>query len=328
MLNAGKGTLSKHMAGARSNIVRAIQTLMLLAVLDANAACPGYNEVLNYIDSYWRRTSLQPFPNVTKLSDAYCAQALVAAEIGWHMGTPAGYRVTLTSAELQQAHGIDHPVRGFLFKRMFLNSGDSIPADFAKAPVISVDLIAVVKGSTFQRAATARELIQHIDHFIPIIHLSDSVGGDTHSVSAMDLIATNLGARFAVLGDPIPVDGNSGFVEKLSAMRVVTSNAQGKELNSVQGSAILGNPLNALHWLGRDLEYNAQRVQPGDLLSVGQFGPSVAVRAGDEIKVQYFGLPGNPIVSVRFVAPIGRIINVADQIDCFTTKKVCYTTQP
>jgi 2-keto-4-pentenoate hydratase len=310
------------------NISRVVPILMLFVTLYGNAACPTYNDVRKYVDAYWARAPLRPFTGVTNLTEAYCAQARVAGLLSWQMGTSAGYRVSLSSTESQRAHGIDHPIRGFLFERMFLNNNDSIPADFAGQPVAYADLIAIAKDGSLQRAATAQQLLDHIDYFIPVIQLSDAVGGDTQSATAMDLIAGNLGTRFAVLGTPIPVDDDSKFSEKLATMRVVISNSRGQELSAVPGSSILGHPLNALHWLGRELEYNAQRIQPGDMLSVGQFGPAVPVRAGDELKVQYVGLPGDPIVNVRVTQPIGQLINVADKIDCFTVKKTCRAHQP
>lgn len=308
-------------------ISRVVPTLMLFVTLVGNAACPSYNDVLKYVGTYLDRTPLRPFTVVTNLTDAYCAQARLAALLSWQMGTSAGYRVSLSNAESQQAHGIDHPIRGFLFERMFLNHNDSIPADFAGRPVAYADLIAVAKDGSLQRAATAQQILEDIAYFIPIIQLSDSVGDDSQSATGMDLIAGNLGTRFAVLGTPIPVEDHSAFNEKLAAMRVAISNGRGEELSAVVGSTILGHPLNALHWLGRDLEYNAQRIQPGDMLSVGQFGPAIPVHAGDEIKVQYLGLPGDPVVKVRFTQPVGPLMNVADKVDCFTAKKTCRAIQ-
>jgi 2-keto-4-pentenoate hydratase len=311
------------------NISRVVPMLMLFVTLHGNAACPSYNEVVKYVDAYWARTPLRPIIGVTNLTEAYCAQARVAAEIGWHMGVPAGYRVALSSAESQQSHGIGHPIRGFLFERMFLNNNDSIPADFAGRPVAYADLVAVAKDGSFQRTATAQQLLEDIKYFIPIIQLSDDIGGDTQSTTtAMDLISSNLGTRFAILGAPIPVEAHPTFYEKLAAMRVVIRNGRDQELSVVRGAEILGHPLNALHWLGKELEYNAQRIQPGDMLSVGQFGPAIPVYAGDEIKVQYLGLPGDPIVNVRFTQPVGQLTNVADKVDCFTAKKTCHPIQP
>ena len=42
------------------------------------------------------------------------------------------------------------------------------------------------------------------------------------------------------------------------------------------------------------------RLKRGDVLSLGSFTPLLPPRGGTTIKVRYFGLPGDPEVSVRF----------------------------
>ena len=296
-------------------------TLALFAELEAWAGCPNYDEVLNYAQAYWDRRPAEGFSGVATLGEAYCAQGIVAAEIGRRMGTPAGYRVALSSGEAQQRHGLPHPIRGFLFEHMFLNSGVSIPADFAAVPVVSADLIAVVKGEDFQHAKSPLDLLEHIDYLLPFIQLSDASPGN--SQSALTLIATNLGTRFGVVGTPIPVEHTQAFYEKLAAMRVVMTDGEGNELGAGYGSESLEHPLHTLHWLGRDLEYNAQRIQPGDRLSVGAFFAPIPARAGQEISVRYIGLPGEPRVSIRISEPIGGLLDVAERHECFTNPTLC-----
>jgi 2-keto-4-pentenoate hydratase len=314
------------MLGIRTKQLLFTAGMALLTSMSANAACPNYNEVLNYVDSYWDRSMLRPFAGITTVAEAYCAQGGVAAEIGRRLGVPAGFRVAV-------AHGggsarEPQPIRSFLYENMFLRNGDSIAADFAREPMISAELIAVVKDSALQKSATAQDLLEHIDHFIPFIHLFDASGNNLRKSDAMTLIATNAGTRFGVLGKPIRLEANTETLESLAAMRVVIRNSHGKELSVATGTATLGHPLNALLWLGRDLQYNAQRIHPGDMLGVGEFGMSPTPGAGEKIEVQFYGLPGDPIVSVNFSDPVGKLSNVADQIECFTGKKSCSSAQP
>jgi 2-oxo-hept-3-ene-1,7-dioate hydratase len=294
---------------------------LLCAAFGAQAACPNRTEVLDYVHSYWQRQPGKTFATVASLGDAYCAQGLVAAQIGWDMGTPAGYAVALSSVDAQRRHGVQHPVRGFLFKRMFLANGASIPADFAAVPIVSADLIAVVKGHDFQRARDALELLEHIDYLLPFIQLRD--GSSTVAQGATGLVATNLGTRYGVIGAPIPVERSQAFFDKLAAMRVVMTDAKGIELGAAHGTAVMGHPLNALHWLSRDLEYNAQRIQPGDRLSVGAFFAPIAAHTGQQVTVRYAGLPGEPEVSIHVVEPVGQAVNVVDQHACFIDAAQC-----
>jgi 2-keto-4-pentenoate hydratase len=326
-----KGAAMKHIVRERgieqrnaysgTRFCNVLLMLALFTTLDAQAGCPSYDEALNYVQAYWDRRPAAVFSGLSTLGEAYCAQGIVAAEIGRRMGTPAGYRVALSGGDAQQRYRLPHPVRGFLFKHMFLNSGASIPADFSAVPVVSADLIAVVKGEDFQRAKSPLELLEHIDYLLPFIQLSEPSPGD--SQSALTLIATNLGTRFGVVGSPIPVEHSQAFYEKLAVMRVVMTDGEGNELGAGYGSESIEHPLHTLHWLGRDLEYNAQRIQPGDRLSVGAFFAPIPARAGQEISVRYVGLPGEPLVSIRIAEPVGGLLDVAERHECFTNPALC-----
>lgn len=59
----------------------------------------------------------------------------------------------------------------------------------------------------------------------------------------------------------------------------------------------MGHPANAALWLkSKGIEF-----KPGDLISVGSFGPLFPPAKGNGgASVTYDGLPGNPTVSVNF----------------------------
>jgi 2-oxo-hept-3-ene-1,7-dioate hydratase len=266
----------------------------------AYAGCPTDEEVLSYVAAYANRQSVAPIKHIKTAMEAYCAQGMVAAAIGRRMGVPAGYKAAYTSDSVQQQSGIKAPIRAFLFEHMFLQDGAVINADFGARPQISADLIAVVKDGHIQDARTPLEVLEHISFVVPYIELSDAMLHESAPVTAFALIATNVGTRYGVLGEPIAVEATSEFLEKLAAMRVVMTDAGGNEIGQAQGKAMSGHPLNSLLWLGADLAYNAQRIQPGDMLGVGAFFPPSAPKAGSSITVQYVGLPGDPSVSVSF----------------------------
>ncbi len=272
----------------------------VLSSADAFAGCPTKEEVLSYVAAYANRQPVAPIAHIKTTMEAYCAQGMVAATIGRRMGIPAGYKAAYTSDSVQQQSGIKAPIRAFLFEHMFLQDGAVIEANFGARPQVSADLIAVVKDAYIQEARTPLEVLEHISHVVPFIELSDAMLGESHPVTAFAMIATNVGTRYGVLGEPIKVEATQEFLDQLAAMRVVMTDASGNELGRAEGTAIAGNPLNSVLWLGADLAYNAQRIQPGDMLGVGAFFPPAAPKAGSGVKVQYVGLPGDPSVSVSF----------------------------
>jgi 2-keto-4-pentenoate hydratase len=83
-------------------------------------------------------------------------------------------------------------------------------------------------------------------------------------------------------------------------MRVIVTDRGGKELASGTGAAILDHPLDAVLWLAQDLEKSRIRLKAGDVLSLGSLTTPLAPRPGLTVTVRYEGLPGNPVVTVRF----------------------------
>jgi 2-keto-4-pentenoate hydratase len=272
----------------------------VLGSANAHAGCPTHEEVLGYVAAYANRQPVAPIAHIKTSMEAYCAQGMVAAAIGRAMGVPAGYKAAYTSHSVQEQSGIKAPIRAFLFEHMFLQNGAVVPVNFGARPQISADLIAVVRDANIQDARTPLEVLEHVSHVVPFIELSDAMLGENQPVTAFALIATNVGTRYGVLGAPIPVEPTQEFLDQLAAMRVVMTDTAGNELGHGEGKAMLGHPLNSVLWLGADLAYNAQRIQPGDMLGLGAFFPPSLPKAGLGVTVRYLGLPGDPSVSVSF----------------------------
>jgi len=122
---------------------------------------------------------------------------------------------------------------------------------------------------------------------------------DPSRITAQSLTYYDVGARLGVLGTPIPVAGNAGLLEALRTMTVRTTDGTGQELAAGAGSAILGQPLDAVIFIAATLKRNGGSLNPGDLLSLGAFSPG-PIRPGTAVKVTYQGLPGNPSVEAKF----------------------------
>lgn len=283
--------------------MRAIATIAILFGLvtpSVHAVCPKYEEINEIVSAYVARAPIKPIENLKSILEAYCAQGKLAAQIGRTKGTQAGFKAAYTSADARSGTDVDRPLRGFLFQNMFLKNGAVVPANFGARPRYAADLIAVAKDDQLLSAATPLEALDHISHFLPFIDLSDLMVEEGAPMEMLNLIATNIGSRWGVLGEPIAVEATLEFLVQLETMIIVMEDETGATLGRGKGSDVLGHPMNAVMWIVRDLEQSAQRVQQGDKLGVGAFFPAGTPRAGRSVKVTYKGLPGDPSVSVRF----------------------------
>jgi 2-keto-4-pentenoate hydratase len=273
---------------------------LFFAAANVHAGCPKYDEINDIVAAYAAKVAIKPIENLDNIIEAYCAQGKLAAQIGRTKGTQAGFKAGYTSLNTRPGTDVDRPLRGFLFQNMFLKDGAVISAKFGARPRFAADLIAVVKDDDLKDAATPLDALAHISHFLPFIDLSDLMFEEGAPTEMFNLIATNIGSRWGVLGKPIAVEVTQEFLTLLETMTVVMEDDKGETIGRGKGSDVLGHPMNAVMWIVRDLEHSAQRVQQGDKLGVGAFFPAGTPQAGRSIKVTYQGLPGDPSVSVRF----------------------------
>jgi 2-keto-4-pentenoate hydratase len=281
-------------------------TLPTLALLAGCASapsepptCPTDAEVA---DKVQRFVGLQPFadsaPGLT-MEGAFCGRRKFVAGLTASQGPVIGYKAGITTPAMQQRFGVNQPIRGTLLAKMMLKDGAELPARFGARPFAEPDLVVEVGSSSIHDAKTPAEVLKHLRAVIPFIELPDVLVADMSKVNGATIAANNVGARYGVLGTPIPARTDAAFAEALRTMTVRTSDGDGKVLASEPGSAILGDPLNAVIWLAADLKKDGITLKPGDLLSLGGYA-TAQVRAGQSIRVVYDGLPGNPAVQVRF----------------------------
>ena len=234
------------------------------------------------------------------MADADCGRRRLVEKLESVDNRIVGFKAGLTNREVQARFGVSSPVRGVLLEKMLLADGADVLADFGAGPVFEAGLLVVVKDAAIHQAKTHLEVLRSLSLVIPFIELPDLLIADGEKLTAPLIVSLNVGARLGVVGKGVPVRATPEFADALAAMRVVVSDQRGKELASATGAAILDHPLNAVLWLARDLEKSRIRLKPGDMLSLGSFTGPLPPRPGLGVTVRYEGLPGNPVVSVRF----------------------------
>ncbi|MBI1206449.1 MAG: hypothetical protein GC191_04065 [Azospirillum sp.] len=284
--------------------------LLVLAGGPAVAGCPQPDQIDRLAADVTALIPARGFGPGLSLADGACARDQLVARLTATLGGRIGYKAGLTNAAVQRRFGVDQPVRGILLEKMILADGATVPARFGARPVFEADLIAVVGDEGINQAATPLEALSHLRALVPFIELPDLVLAPGEPLDAATITAINVGARLGVAGVPITVAAGSAaagpalagpaLVDALAAMTVTIGDDSGAELARSSGSAILGQPLEAVLWLARDVARGGGVLKRGDRLSLGSFGPLLVPVPGRTVTVRYLGLPGNPAVSVRF----------------------------
>jgi len=266
----------------------------------ALAACPSPERVNTLLRFMYAKEPVRGLRADMTMADAECGRRRLVERMEAHDNRIVGYKAGLTNRALQEKFGTSSPVRGVLLRQMLLRDGDEVPARFGARPLFEADLVAVVRDAAIHQAKTPLDVLRSLTQVVPFIELPDLVVAEGEPLNAPLATFLNAGARLGVLGKGVPVAVTPEFVAALATMRVVAVDGAGKELASGRGDAILGNPLNAVLWLVRDLEHGGVKLKSGDLLSLGSFTPPMVPQPGLALTVRYEGLPGNPSVSVRF----------------------------
>lgn len=273
---------------------------LMLSCTAVCAACPDDAAVAAYVDDFSKRKVSQGFGNQISLEDAECAKRKLGERLKNVLGDPVGYKAAFTNPALQERFGVKGPKWGYMYDRNMIDIIAIVPANFGARPLYEADFIVEVKDPKLAEAKTPLEALAYLEGVVPFIELPDLMLEGEFSGNAM--IATNVAFRGGVLGMEIPVQQTQAFLDALANMTVILTdeNAGGKELGRAQGSALMGNPINAAIWLARELKKDGIQLKKGDLLSLGGFIPPQPTKSGMKVRLQYLGLPGNPAVDVEF----------------------------
>lgn len=285
----------------RKALLRATMLAVLVGTMPAAApaAAGDCAAIAARAAAAWRAKSVVSGLSGIDAATAACVQKTLVKDLAPDAGAPVGYKVGLTGKAMQERLGVDHPVAGVLLSRMLLDPGTPIPAGYAARPLVEADLVAVIGDAGINQAKTPAEVLAHLSALRPFVELADLALPADEKPTAASITAVNVGARLGVLGEPIAIE--PGMADRLATMRVSLTDGSGKVLAEAPGTSILGHPLNAVIWLTQDLAARGEALRPGQLVSLGSFGPPAQPVSGGTVTVRYDGLSAAPVaLSVRF----------------------------
>lgn len=280
-----------------------LMTILMLAMLTgpvARAACPDDSEVAAFVTDFAKRRPSKAFSNDLSTEDAECAKRKLAKQLPVVLGSLIGYKAAFTNPVMQQRFGVDGPRWGYMFDRNMVDIIAVLPADAGTRLQFEADLIVEVKDAGLADAGTPLEALAHLESVIPFIELPDLTLDGQFSGSRF--VAANVGFRGGVTGKEIPVRKTQAFADAMANMTVVMVDEAdgGKELGRVKGTVLMDHPLNAAIWLAKALRKSGITLKKGDLLSLGSFIPPQPAKEGQKIRLQYLGLPDDPVLTVEF----------------------------
>ena len=211
-----------------------------------------------------------------------------------------GYKVVGLDPVNAALPGVDRPMVGMMYVSMFLANGATLPIDSAEMIITEPDFVVSVADEGINDATTLEEAARYLHRIYAFIEtLAPTFVNDPPNPYMMQ--ASNLMARWGVLGESVDVSPDAEFIRSLETMTVTFRDGDGNVLAKEPGSYLGGNPLNGVLAVIEELRRRGERLRKGDLISSGSYMPPVRVDKAIEYETIYEGIGGQTIrVSASF----------------------------
>ena len=253
---------------------------------------PIHQAATRLFEAHQARERFAPLPSVLAprtAEDAYAIQDAYVALRAHRLGAIAGYKVALSSKEMQRFVGVDAPQAGVLLESMIHTSPARVRAadyvrlivEFEIAVQLAVDLPAA--DAPFSRSRIAAS----VRAVMPAIELADDRNADYRQLSShpFELIADNAWSEGAVLGAPV-TEWSSLDLAKLRGVATINGETVGEGV----GAAAMGHPLDSVAWVANHLARHGRGLVFRDVVITGSVITSKAVKAGDAVRFAVEGL--------------------------------------
>ena len=238
------------------------------------------------LEAHERREHFAPLPPELAPRDAeeaYAIQDAYVARRAERLGAIAGYKIALSSREMQRFVGVAAPQAGVMLASTLRRTPASVRAadyvhlivEFELAVEMAADLPAADAPYTRSRVAPFVRAV------MPAIELADDRHADYSQLARhpLELIADNGWNEGAVLGMPIE---NWRDVD-LAAVRGVAK-INGRVVGEGVGAAAMGHPLEAVTWIANHLAAHGRGLVFRDVVITGSIITTKTVQAGDLVR--------------------------------------------
>lgn len=205
-----------------------------------------------------------------------------------------GWKIAATSAAGQAHIGVGGPLAGRMLASELAAEGSAVSLHGNRMRVVEpefgfrmrVDLPA--RSAPFSRA----EVLDAVATLQPLFEVPNSRFADFARAGEPQLQADNACSGRFIAGVPKDVDWRSLELRTLE-VRARVLDAKGCRLErSGNGSAVLGDPRDALTWLANELSGLGIALRAGDLISTGTCMVPLEVQPGDTVQAD-FGVLGS-----------------------------------
>ncbi|MEW4467429.1 fumarylacetoacetate hydrolase family protein [Parasphingorhabdus sp. JC815] len=203
-----------------------------------------------------------------------------------------GKKIGVTSKAVQVMLGVFQPDFGFLTDAMYIQGDIDVAKTGLIQPRAEAEIAFILNDNLNGPDITAEQVIAATDCIAPCFEIVDSRIEDW-KISIVDTVADNASCGVFVIGET-RVDPREYDLPNLK----VTVTKNGEALSEGLGSAVQGNPAEAVAWLANTLGRHGVTLDAGDIILSGSLVPLEPAKKGDIFEMMLEGIGG---CSARFV---------------------------
>ena len=207
-----------------------------------------------------------------------------------------GKKIGVTSKAVQDMLGVHQPDFGFLTDRMHVVGAIDVDAHRLIQPRAEAEIAFILRESLSGPGITASDVIAATEAIAPCFEIVDS-RIDDWKIGIVDTVADNASCGVFVLGEE-RIDPRNLSLPDLH----VRVSKNGEPLSEGLGSAVQGDPAQAVAWLANTLGAYGVTLDAGDIILSGSLVPLADAAKGDVFTV-VLSHAGNAIGSceARFI---------------------------
>ena len=251
-----------------------------------NAESPAQRAAELLFQSHQKRERFAPLPPELaprSAEDAYAIQDDFVALRAEKLGAIAGYKIALSSVEMQRFVGVDAPQAGVMLESTVHRTPARVrAADYGRLIVEFEIAVEIAADMPVADAPFTREsVIPYIGAVMPAIEIADDRNADYSQLARhpYELIADNCWNEGAVLG--VPIKDWQG-IDLREVRGVATIN--GQPVGEGVGAAAMGHPLEAVAWIANHLARHGRGLVFRDVVITGSVITTKTPKAGDLIR--------------------------------------------
>jgi 2-keto-4-pentenoate hydratase len=253
---------------------------------------PERKAAARLFEAHKRRERFTPLPDglaPKTAQQAYAIQDAFLALRSDRLGPIAGYKVALSSAEMQKFVGVDAPQAGAILRSQVRRGPARVRASDYVRLIVEFE-VGIEMGDDLPAADapfTRERVMAAVGAVMPALELADDRDADYAELSRhpYELIADNAWNEGAVLGEPVR-DWKS--LDLRQVLGVATIN--GQKVGEGRGEAAMGHPLEAVAWIANHLASQERGLLRGEIVITGSLIASKYAKPGDRIEFTLGGV--------------------------------------